>query len=598
MQKLLHHFFEQLQPNKKKNQGQGLTEYALILGLVALAVIAIVQLLGPAIEDTFSRLAGRAPLAPPSLLAYTPPPTSTIIPTVNPAFSPTPTATATPEVIPPTSTPTQTATPTATATPVCVGYGPYDLPGRVQMESFTCGGSNAAFVDSTGDGGPGSGAYRQDVTSVGPDLATVSGGYYLGWLVPNEWVIYDVDVLNPQLYDFSFRAAANNGNGRFHFEILKNGQTAYTSSSIVVPNTGGSQSWSDINVLSIPMLGGVNKVKVIFDTGGFNLNYFDVTASALPTATPEPAQCFTLTFNVSPSNSGSVGANPQPNCANNKYVDGTVVTLSNSANNSYVFSNWSGDATGTNSTAAVTMNSDKSVTANYSQVCYTVTTAVSPNNSGTVTKSPAPNCNNGSQYVMGTQVTFGANPANNYTFVNWSGNASGTNSTTSIVINSPTTVTANFVEDVIITIVSEDFENGWNSGTGWLSGWTTDQEAEIVSSGTPYAGSRHLRLADNGVAERGADLSGYTNATLTFYWKSTDLASNEAFYVDISANGGSNWTTIHTVTIANDDSPYAEYEISLSGGFLTNNFKIQFYGINPNDWNDYFYVDNITITGN
>ena len=39
-----------------KEQGQGLVEYAIILVLVALVVVAVVRLLGPKIGNTFSSI--------------------------------------------------------------------------------------------------------------------------------------------------------------------------------------------------------------------------------------------------------------------------------------------------------------------------------------------------------------------------------------------------------------------------------------------------------------------------------------------------------------------------------------------------------------
>ena len=50
-----------------QEKGQGLVEYALILGFAALAVLAIVGITEISIEDTFSKIAGNAPVAPPSL---------------------------------------------------------------------------------------------------------------------------------------------------------------------------------------------------------------------------------------------------------------------------------------------------------------------------------------------------------------------------------------------------------------------------------------------------------------------------------------------------------------------------------------------------
>ena len=44
-----------------KERGQGLVEYAIILSLVALIVIAVVRLLGPKLGDTFSTIASSMP---------------------------------------------------------------------------------------------------------------------------------------------------------------------------------------------------------------------------------------------------------------------------------------------------------------------------------------------------------------------------------------------------------------------------------------------------------------------------------------------------------------------------------------------------------
>jgi pilus assembly protein Flp/PilA len=40
----------------RKEEGQGMVEYALIIGLVVIAVIAVLVLLGPAIADQFQEI--------------------------------------------------------------------------------------------------------------------------------------------------------------------------------------------------------------------------------------------------------------------------------------------------------------------------------------------------------------------------------------------------------------------------------------------------------------------------------------------------------------------------------------------------------------
>ena len=44
-----------------EERGQGLVEYAIILALVALVVIAVVRLLGPKIGNTFSTISSSMP---------------------------------------------------------------------------------------------------------------------------------------------------------------------------------------------------------------------------------------------------------------------------------------------------------------------------------------------------------------------------------------------------------------------------------------------------------------------------------------------------------------------------------------------------------
>ena len=97
--------------------GQGLTEYAMILFLAGIAVVAILLLTSPAVGNIFSDFAEDAPIAPPALVGVTPIPTDT----PDPLWTPTNTATATvdpraTETQPAPGVPTQTNTPTSTAT--------------------------------------------------------------------------------------------------------------------------------------------------------------------------------------------------------------------------------------------------------------------------------------------------------------------------------------------------------------------------------------------------------------------------------------------------------------------------------------------------
>jgi len=71
---------------------------------------------------------------------------------------------------------------------------------------------------------------------------------------------------------------------------------------------------------------------------------------------------FTLTTSVNPPGAGTVSLSPP----GGTYDSGTSVTLTALAASGYSFDDWSGDASGTSATVSVTMDSNKSVTANFS----------------------------------------------------------------------------------------------------------------------------------------------------------------------------------------------------------------------------------------
>jgi uncharacterized repeat protein (TIGR02543 family) len=73
---------------------------------------------------------------------------------------------------------------------------------------------------------------------------------------------------------------------------------------------------------------------------------------------------YTLTVTTFPTVGGSVVKNPNQAT----YTSGTSVILTATANSGYVFSSWSGDATGSVNPLTIVMNSNKNITANFTAV--------------------------------------------------------------------------------------------------------------------------------------------------------------------------------------------------------------------------------------
>lgn len=143
-----------------------------------------------------------------------------------------------------------------------------------------------------------------------------------------------------------------------------------------------------------------------------------------------PATQFTLTSNA------GVGGSVSPSGSNN-YNDGTIVSVTATPDAGFQFSGWSGDASGMANPLDVTVNANKTITANFTPVPqFTLTT--SAGTGGSVSPSGANN------YNSGTVVAVTATPNAGYQFSGWSGDASGTTNPLNVTVDANKTITANF----------------------------------------------------------------------------------------------------------------------------------------------------------
>jgi pectate lyase len=188
--------------------------------------------------------------------------------------------------------------------------------------------------------------------------------------------------------------------------------------------------------------------------GGTPITYYNVTTSAAPIA------------------GGTV-------TGGGSFAAGSSATLTATRAIGYVFSGWSGDASGTTSPVSIVVNANKNVVANFVATSYTLTTFAAPVAGGTIT--------GGGSYGAGATATITAVPAAGYTFAGWSGASTATTASTTIVMNSNATVTANFkaitVVNYTLTTAANPVAGGTITGAGtYVSGSTATVTA------TPAAG--------------------------------------------------------------------------------------------------------------
>ena len=94
----------------------------------------------------------------------------------------------------------------------------------------------------------------------------------------------------------------------------------------------------------------------------------------------------------------------------------------------------------------VTVDSDKTVTANFAPPQYTITMTVIPAGGGTTGPDIGKHV-----YNVGTVVSITATPAEGYVFKDWSGEVADPNSaSTTVTVSSDETITANYYKRPVI----------------------------------------------------------------------------------------------------------------------------------------------------
>jgi uncharacterized repeat protein (TIGR02543 family) len=288
------------------------------------------------------------------------------------------------------------------------------------------------------------------------------------------------------------------------------GSTSYTSPQTFAWSVG---SFHSIGVIS-PQSGGTGTQYVfsLWSDGGAQSH--SITTPTSPTTyTANFTTQYTLSTSANPSAGGTV--NPS---GSNWYNDGQPVSISAMPNSGYTFIGWSGDISGTTNPASITINGPMTVTANFSQVNYTLSLSKTGNGSvrvnGTLQFLPW-----SGQYASGTEVQLEAVPDSGWSFSSWSGDLGGNVKTTSITMNGNRTVTANFAAIPCPTSGTPSDPSPSNGATGqptsltlsWSNTSNTDSYDVYfgTSSNPPYVGN---------TTSLSYPQSGLSYST-TYYWK-------------------------------------------------------------------------------
>lgn len=173
------------------------------------------------------------------------------------------------------------------------------------------------------------------------------------------------------------------------------------------------------------------------------------------------------------------------------------------------------------------------------------------------------------------------------------GNAAASGSVGSITPQLVTPLTPNF---------TEDFESG-SLGTHWHTVSEANGRIQVTTANTPHTGSYHLTMdTSSGYALNHAilhaDLAGYDNVTLDFWWKDFGEEADAPDHVSISTDQGQTWSTIYTYDV-DGQSDWTNVSINLdSAGLLYSDdtwIRFQQYD-NVSIGSDGIAIDDIAVT--
>jgi subtilisin family serine protease len=193
------------------------------------------------------------------------------------------------------------------------------IPGLLEAENFDDGGEGIAYHDTT----PGNAGGKYRTTDVDIESASDSGGGYdIGWVAASEWLKYTVSATVTANYTFQARVASSGGGGSLHVEI----DGANVTGALVVPNTGGWQTWQTMTLAGIPITAGTHVLRVVFDAnggGGYVGNFNSFVWTITGVNTPPSVTLVSPTGGATYTAPATIALS-----ANASDIDGTVTQVS------------------------------------------------------------------------------------------------------------------------------------------------------------------------------------------------------------------------------------------------------------------------------
>ncbi len=148
-----------------------------------------------------------------------------------------------------------------------------------------------------------------------------------------------------------------------------------------------------------------------------------------------------------------------------------------------------------------------------------------------------------------------------------------------------------------VDVNNNDFDNGWGI---WNDGGS-DCRRSGRDAAYAYSGSYCIRLRDNTSSSTmttdNLNLSAYDELTVDFTYYPRSMENGEDFWLQVSTNGGSSYSTVASWASGTDFSNGTrEFETVVISGTFASNTRLRFR-CDASGNSDYIYIDDVVITG-
>jgi endoglucanase len=158
-------------------------------------------------------------------------------------------------------------------------YKNHVAPGKVFATEFDLGQNGFAYSDKDVANYDGTkftqwnkgGKMRNDGVDIVACTDKITNGFHVSFIEEGEWLQFTIDAKKQSAYDVAVRYSSEKAGSKLYLELDGN----KISETMELPVTGGETVWKTIALKNVALKQGMNKIRVHFEGGNFNLNFLE-----------------------------------------------------------------------------------------------------------------------------------------------------------------------------------------------------------------------------------------------------------------------------------------------------------------------------------